>query len=148
MKKAKIRFLKTSNAIIAGLITLLGFASSCGKINDPKVEYGTPSAKFIVNGKVLSSDSNEAIENIRVIMKGDTTRTDIEGNYQVVDAYGFPGDQAYDIQFQDTDGAANGDHQNLDTIVEFIDSQYIGGSGNWYHGEATEELDVQLKPKK
>lgn len=146
MKKVKIRFLKTSNAIIAGLIALLGFAASCEK--DSKVEYGTPSAKFIVNGKVVSSNSNQAIENIRVVMKGDTTRTDSEGKYQVVDEYGFPGSQSYDIQFRDTDGAANGDFQDLDTIVEFVDPQYSNGSGNWYSGEATEELDIELNPKK
>ena len=146
MKKVKIRFLKTSNAIIAGLIALLGFTASCEK--DSKVEYGTPSAKFIVNGKVVSSNSNQAIENIRVVMKADTTRTDSEGKYQVVDEYGFPGSHSYDIQFQDTDGAANGDFQDLDTIVEFVDPQYSNGSGNWYSGEASEELDVELNPKK
>lgn len=148
MKKVKIRFLKTSNAIIAGLIALLGFAASCEKENDTKVEYGTPSAKFIVNGKVISSESNLAVENIRVVMKGDTTRTDSDGKYQVMDEYGFPGSQAYDIQFQDTDGAENGDFQDLDTIVEFIDPQYTNGSGNWYSGEASEELNVELNPKK
>ncbi len=146
MKKVKIKFFKTSNAIIAGLITLLGFASSCEKVS--RVEYGTPSAKFIVNGKVISSDSNEAIENIRVIMQGDTTKTDNEGKYQVVDKYGFPSDQVYDIKFQDIDGVTNGDYQNLDTIIEFKNPQFINGDGNWYSGETSKELDIELNKKK
>ena len=143
MKKVKIKFFKTSNAIIFGLLALLGFTTSCEK----KVEYGTPSAKFIVNGKVISSDSNEAINNIRVVMRGDTTKTDNEGKYQVVDKYGFPSDQTYDIQFQDIDGATNGDYQNLDTIIEFKDPQFINGDGNWYSGETSKELDIELNKK-
>ena len=143
MKKVKIKFFKTSNAIIFGLLALLGFTTSCEK----KVEYGTPSAKFIVNGKVISSDSNEAINNIRVVMRGDTTKTDNEGKYQVVDKYGFPSDQTYDIQFQDIDGATNGDYQNLDTIIEFKNPQFINGDGNWYSGETSKELDIELNKK-
>lgn len=144
MKKARNILYKTSNTIILGLLALLGFTTSCEK----KVEYGTPSAKFIVNGKVISSDSNEAIENVRVIMQGDTTKTDNEGKYQVVNKYGFPGDQTYDIQFQDIDGATNGDYQNLDTIVEFKNPQFINGDGNWYSGETSKELDIELNKKK
>ena len=143
MKKVKIKFFKTSNAIIFGLLALLGFTTSCEK----KVEYGTPSAKFIVNGKVISSDSNEAINNIRVVMRGDTTKTDNEGKYQVVDKYGFPSDQTYDIQFQDIDGATNGDYQNLDTIIEFKNPQFINGDGNWYSGETSKELDIEFNKK-
>lgn len=146
MKKVKIKFFKTSNAIIAGLISLLGFALSCEK--DPKVEYGTPSAKFMVNGKVISSDSNEAIENIRVVMQGDTTKTDKEGKYQVVDKHGFPRDQTYDIKFTDIDGATNGDYQNLDTTIEFKNPQFIKGDGNWYSGETSKEFNIELSKKK
>ncbi len=147
MSKAKITFLKTSNAILAGLIALLGFASSCEKIN-PKVEYGTPSAKFIVNGRVLSADSYKAIPNIRVVMRNDSTTTDSEGRYQVVDNFGFPTDQSYAIQFKDMDGAANGDYQNLDTVLEFKDPQFENGDGNWYSGESSKTLDIELNQKK
>jgi putative lipoprotein (rSAM/lipoprotein system) len=148
MKKVKNKFYKTSNSIIFGLLALLGFASSCHKEPNSMVEYGTPSAKFIVNGKVISPDSNKAIENIRVIMQGDTTKTDNEGNYQVVDKYGFPSDQTYAIKFQDIDGATNGEYQNLDTIVEFKNPQFINGDGNWYSGETSKELDIELNKKR
>lgn len=147
MKKVKIKFFKTYNAIIAGLIGLLGF-SSCDKIGggDPVVEYGTPSAKFIVNGKVIASDSKEGIENIRVVIPGDTTKTDSEGKYQI-HVNGFPEDQKFNIEFQDIDGALNGDFQNLDTVVEFKDPDFTDGDGHWYKGESSKELNIELNNK-
>lgn len=145
MKKIKVKFFKTSNALIAGLIALLGFASSCIK---PKVEYGTPHAKFIVNGKVISSDSKEAIENIQVIMQWDTTKTDSEGRYQVIDYSGFPVEQTFNIKFLDIDGAANGEFQDLDTLVEFKNPQFVGGDRSWYSGETSTEFEIELNPKK
>ncbi len=140
----KTKFFKTYNAIITALITILGFASSC----DPTMEYGTPSAKFIVNGKVLSSETNQPIENIRVAMHGDTSYTGADGGYRVMDRWGFPMDQTYDIQFIDIDGVSNNEFSSLDTIVEFKDPKFTGGDGHWYDGETETEFDVKLKPKK
>ena len=122
----------------------LGFTSACRK--DPAVEYGTPSAKFIVNGKIISGSTGDPIENIKVIMQRDTSFSDAQGIYQVMDEYGFPGDKTYSIQFLDLDGALNGEFQNLDTLVEFVDPQYVNGSG-WYSGETSQEFDIQMNPK-
>ncbi len=144
MKKVEIKFLKSYNAIIAAILVVLGFASSC----DSKDEYGTPSAKFIVNGKVESAENNAALENIQVIMQGDTVRTDENGNYQVTDKWGFPVDQTYTIQFQDIDDIENGEFENLDTIVEFKDPQFTDGDGDWYEGETEKEFNIKLTPKK
>ena len=144
MKKLEIKFFKTYNVIIAALLSLLGF-SSCEK--NMVAEYGTPSATFIVQGTVESSDSNEPIENIRVIMQGDTAFTDGNGNYQVI-AGGFPGDITYYIQFQDIDSELNGDYKDLESSVEFIDPEFINGDDHWYSGEATQALNVKLNPKK
>lgn len=143
MKKFEIKFLKSYNAILAVLLALLGF-SACDNV----AEYGTPSATFIVQGKVESSDSNQPIQNIRVIMQGDTAFTDGNGNYKVMDQYGFPGDKTYFIQFQDIDGASNGEFTDLESSINFVDPEYVNGDGNWYSGEATEALDVKLDPKK
>ena len=147
MKKAKNKFYKTSNAIIFGLLALLGFTSSCDKGPNLMVEYGTPSAKFIVNGKVNSKDTNTPIHNIRVIMRGDTSFTDSEGKYQVVDNYGFPNNQTYDLKFQDIDSTINGNYKNLDTIVEFVNPQFINGDGHWYEGETSKEFNIKLDEK-
>lgn len=146
MKKIEIKFLSFYNAIIIGLLAALGFASSCKK-NNGTVEYGTPSALFIVNGQVKSNASNEAIENIKVYMQSDSALTDHEGKFKVI-AGEFPKDQTFSIQFKDVDGAANGEYANLDTLVEFKDPQFTNGDGSWYAGETTKGFDVKLSPKK
>jgi len=147
MKKLKNRSYKTSNAIIFGLLALLGFTSSCNKEPNSKVEYGTPSAKFIVNGKVKSKDSNAPIKNIRVVMNRDTSFTDSEGIYQVVENNGFPDNQTYNIKYQDVDSTRNGEYKDLDTIVEFVNPQFVNGDGHWYEGEASKEFNVKLDKK-
>jgi len=148
MKKAKINILKSHNVLIATVLSLLGFSASCGLVDTPVMEYGTPSAKFIVNGKVVASETNEALNNIRVTMQGDTTYTDNNGNYQVTDKWGFPMNQSYNIQFQDIDGSLNGQFNRLDTMVEFKDPKFVNGDGHWYRGETSKEFDIKLKPKK
>lgn len=140
----KIKFLKTYNVLIAGLLAILGFTTAC----DSKDEYGTPSAKFIVNGKVKVSETDLPIENVRVTMQGDTTYTNADGVYQVVDKWGFPTDQTYNLEFQDIDGEENGEFNELDTIVEFKDPKFLDGDGDWYSGETSKEFDVKLTPKK
>ncbi|MDD4500573.1 MAG: radical SAM-associated putative lipoprotein [Bacteroidales bacterium] len=140
----KIKILKTFNILIAGLLAILGFATACV----PAAEYGTPSAKFIVNGNVKSSETDQPIKNIRVSMQGDTTYTDANGAYQVIDEWGFPTDQTYNIEFQDIDGNANGVFSDLDTIVEFKNPEFSDGDGSWYRGETSKEFDVKLTPKK
>ena len=140
------KLLKTCNTLIAGLLTILGFASSCG---DSLAEYGAPSAKFIVNGTV-TSEKNEPIENIRVTMRGHTTSTDPDGFYKVSHKGegAFPDDQTFDIQFHDIDGELNGEYETTDTMVVFKDPEFTGGDGDWYDGETTKKFDVKLTKKK
>jgi len=145
MKKLEIKFLKAYNLVLAALLAMLGFGSCENRV---VAEYGTPSATFIVQGIVESSDSDQPIKNIRVIMQGDTTFTDNNGYYKVMDMFGFPGDKTYYIQFQDIDGVQNGDYKDLESSVDFVDPEYTNGDGNWYSGEATEALDVKMDPKK
>jgi putative lipoprotein (rSAM/lipoprotein system) len=139
------KYLQFINAIISGCLTLLGF--SCD-ITNPRVEYGTPNAEFIVNGTVTSAETEEAIRNIRVIMKNDTVYTDNDGNYEVSDKGAFPADQIYSIQFQDLDNELNGSFNDTDTIVEFKNPEFSHGDGHWYEGKATKEFDIKLTPKK
>jgi len=141
----KIKFLKISSKVLAGLLTLLGFASTCG---DPAVEYGMPTAKFIVKGSVTSLNSNEAIQGIRVTLQQDTAWTDKDGKYEVSNRGAFPDDQTFAIQFTDYDGSANGDYQDVDTLVEFKDPEFTNGDDNWYSGETTKEFNIKLNLKK
>jgi putative lipoprotein (rSAM/lipoprotein system) len=101
-----------------------------------------------VQGKVVSLSNDQAINNIQVVMKGDTVMTDQNGNYQVADKFGFPTDQTYTVRFKDVDGALNGVYDNLDTVVEFKNPKFINGDGHWYKGETEKDVTVKLSPKK
>ncbi len=136
-------FLRSTNALIAWLLAILGFGCS---INMP-VEYGMPHADFIVKGNVTSTETKQPIENIRVGMQGDTVYTDKDGNYQVVSG-SYPDNQSFAISFQDIDEATNGSYQDVDTLVDFTNTEFTGGDGHWYDGETTKELNIKLSPKK
>lgn len=148
MKTVRTFFLNMYNVILTSLIGLLGFASSCDSIvPEPAVEYGTPSAKFIVNGKIEADDNNVAIENIRVVMMGDTAFTNAEGKYEV-DCIDFPTDQSFALQIEDVDGDTNGSFSKQDTVVMFKDPQFVKGDGHWYNGETSQTFNVKLERKK
>ncbi len=139
------KYLHSVNALISGCLTLLGF--SCDLVN-PRVEYGTPNAEFIVNGTITSAETEEAVQNIRVIMNNDTAYSDDNGSYEVTDKGAFPTDQTYTIQFQDIDNELNGSFDDKDSIVEFKNPEFSHGDGHWYEGTATKEFDIKLTPKK
>ncbi len=145
MKAARNRFLLTYNAIIAGILTFLGFASSCSPWGG--VEYGSPHARFIIKGKVTTAGTEEPIRGIRVITPGDTAYTGTDGKYQVSNDFAFPTDQNFSLLFQDTDGDAHGAYQDLDTIVEFKNPKFTGGDGDWDEGSTSTTFDVELTPK-
>ena len=153
MKIIGNKFLTSYNVILTALMALLGFATSCERFGG--TEYGVPHASFIVKGKIVSAESNNPVPNIKVRMQidslsvqHDSAYSDSKGNYQVVDAFGFPISHSYLITFTDIDGAANGEFQTLDTVVEFKDPVYTGGDGHWNSGETQKEFNVVLKPKK
>jgi len=147
MRKVRVRFLKSFNSILLSLLALLGFTAACK--DDPSIidEYGSPYAKFKVNGKIEATNTDTPIENIRVVMSGDTVYSDDKGEYEVADNNGFPIDQIYEIQFQDIDGISNGEFEDVDTVVEFKDPEFINGDG-WYRGETSKEFNIKLNPKK
>ncbi|PKP08708.1 MAG: hypothetical protein CVU09_14210 [Bacteroidetes bacterium HGW-Bacteroidetes-4] len=145
MKRFERKILSTYNLILTALLTLLGF-STC-TIVEPRDEYGTPSASFKVNGKVSDKLTSRPIQDIKVIMQGDSTQTDSEGRFSLSQV-NFPADQIFVIQFKDIDGAANGGQfQAKDTLVEFKNPQFTGGDGSWYQGETSLELDMNLEPE-
>ncbi len=53
----------------------------------------------------------------------------------------------FNIQYRDEDGAANGEYNDLDTIIEFKNPQFVNGDGSWYAGETSKEFDIKLTPK-
>lgn len=143
MKKARIEIIKFYNIIIAGILSVFGFTTSC----DPVAEYGTPSANFIVKGKVSSSETNKPIENIQVIMEGNSKTTNSNGEFEIVNM-DFPGEKTYNLIIRDIDGENNLQFVDKDTLAEFKNPSYTGGDGHWYEGETKINIDIKLKPKK
>lgn len=136
--------------MISFLLSVLGFgtASTIGSCayGTPVVEYGTPYATFKVIGQVQSETNSNTLPSIRVVMGEDTTFTDASGNYQV-ENMDFPKGQVFLVEFEDIDGVSNGEYQPLDTIVEFTNPVFSGGSGGWDSGETDKEINVRLKDK-
>lgn len=153
MRIFRNKLLTRYNAFIAAVMALLGFSTACDRF--PRMEYGTPHASFKVKGKVTSAESNNPVSNLKISiqtdslsMQLDSAYSDSNGNYEVTDEFGFPISHSYLIHFRDVDGTANGEFQNLDTVVEFKDPVYTGGDKHWDNGETTKEFNVVLKPKK
>lgn len=159
MKKLQFKVLKSYNAIITLLVSLLGFASSCDWIGI-KAMYGTPTVDFIVKGKV-ESKLNQPIAGIKVEMSReynsetgkvsvliDSTASATSTGIYAAKTNDSPQDQTFKVKFTDIDGAANGEYETLDTTVVFQDAKYTGGDGHWYHGKTEKEVNVKLKPRK
>ncbi len=145
MKKAKRIILVSYNVLITYLMAILGFLSSCR--DTPADEYGSPHALFKAKGNVSSAAAQQPIEGIKVTSQIDTVFTGIEGQFEINAGVDLPTGQSFNLKFQDSDGAANGEFQELDTIVEFNNPVFTGGDGHWYQGETEKEFNVQLKGK-
>jgi putative lipoprotein (rSAM/lipoprotein system) len=162
MAPIQFKLLKSTNSLIFLLISLLGFSTSCKQL-EPRVEYGTPHADFLIRGIIESATDSKQIPDIIVEMRKEiksgygqsdirligTGFSNINGDYKLNDVtFPFPGDQSYQIKFLDTDGALNGEFETLDTTIVFKDPQYINGDGHWYSGSVEKEVNIKLKPKK
>jgi len=146
MKLVKSGFLNGVNLLIGALLTVLGFGASCERF--ARLEYGTPSAKFIVSGQVKSAETNLPVQNVMVVMKTDTAYTNAAGEYEVEDKYGLPMNQTYTVKFRDIRAESLKQYSDLDTTVEFKNSVFTGGDNHWYVGETEKDIDVKLKAKK
>ena len=125
--KAKTKLLKAHNVAIAKLLAILGFTSclcaGCAK-------YGVPMAEYTVNGQVVSKETQEPIENIRVSTYDGYMFTDNEGNYQISDWGHLKGGHTMSVEFRDTADQ----YRDLDALIEFRD------------GEKTKTINVGMAP--
>lgn len=148
MEKVRRHIWRKYSTLLTLLLSLLGFSTACESLDEygtPVVEYGVPTATFIVKGNV-SSQQNTSIPSIRVSMGVDTTHTDENGNYQV-GIKSFPADHNIPIRFEDIDGVKNGEYTQLDTIAKFENPTFTGGDGSWDLGEAESQLNVKMDKK-
>ena len=151
----KLKIYSFYSKIISFCLVLLGFNACGDDTSYGPAEYGVPSAKYKVSGKVVSSDLKVPIDNVRVVMienaeqaylRGDTLFTDIEGKFEI-NRFDFPHSK-YKVKFQDIDGEENGFFEDIEEIIEFKDSDYKDNNGGWYRGEATKDMGtIELNPK-
>jgi len=161
MKVIRFKFLKSYNSIITLLLSLLGFASSCDILGG-KAMYGTPSADFVLKGKVEARSTNNPVAGIKIEMSQEidtengkmpvdldhSVSAETTGTYTVTNKGAFPKDQTYKIKFTDIDGALNGEFESLDTTIVFQNPKFTGGDKSWYSGRTEKDLNVKLKNKK
>jgi len=150
----KIKMLTIYTRIISFFLVLLGFSSCDGIGPDPVDEYGVPSAKFKVNGKIADAESEEekAVKGIKVVIGQayenetskhvhyiDSVLTDKDGKFDL-SVIEFPTSQKFILKIEDIDGVENGLYETKTEDVEFSDPTFQNGSGNWYEGEATKDV--------
>lgn len=156
---------RISNLLLAALLTLLGFS----KCTEPEVEYGVPNADYTVKGTVVDKADAKPIKGIRVgfvrvysepvlmygvmptpyrSFKADTT--DVEGAYKLSDKFmlGDVQDNILPVYIQDVDGAENGFYNDTVLNVDFENVKATGKTKNWYAGEYSVDLNVELTKKK
>lgn len=153
MKKISIKAGNIVRSMLAGAISLLGFAA-CDDPEDPDNDggmvcmYGTPTGYYEIKGSVKSDAG--PVENARVIMRhisrsntntyyGDTVFTDSKGLYKLNTA-GWP-DENIRIVCQPQSDTLEAD--SVDIKVEFK-----GEKGPWVVGTADETVNFKLKNKK
>lgn len=168
MKNAKNKLSILLSGIISIILSMLGF-SSCDDINgggDPICEYGTPSAKFKITGKVVSEGNKNPIKDLQVTLQEYDTWKDGIGNYYeqksqiltiktgtdgsfVFDYGGFPTSKKYIYLIEDIDDDLNGNFETKKDSILFTNPKYKNGSGNWYKGETEKDFGtIEVKAKK
>lgn len=141
--------LRTYGKIIAWVLAVLGL-HSCDIT--PAAEYGTPTADFVVKGKVNNAHNLQPIKDMAVIHKSDTApygndtvRTDANGNYELKFKKTAFGSEDITVYASDIDGETNGTYHS-DTIQikahEF--KQVKKGGKNWYNGKFEGKADFSL----
>ncbi|MBK8808745.1 MAG: radical SAM-associated putative lipoprotein [Bacteroidales bacterium] len=142
--------LRKYNKLIAFFITILGVSNSC--INNgeeygvPMAEYGMPLATYKVHGIVSSKTSGQAVNGIEVSMQGDTTITDVNGNY-AVEVSDYTEDKTYILSIRDVDSTHNGSFADKDTLIDFKESELTGGNGEWDGGVIDKNINIKIETK-
>lgn len=153
----KIRLNHWYSAILASLISLLGF-ESCDSTGTE--EYGTPIVSYQVKGNV-KGDTGSDLRGIQVTIKSrnyretqgrDTAYTDANGNFEMkkLKTYG----ESYlknelVVTFEDVDGEANGGTFEKDSLkgMQVTIVQKKKGE-HWYGGDFEVTADKKLKKQK
>ncbi|MDR3251420.1 MAG: radical SAM-associated putative lipoprotein [Tannerella sp.] len=157
-KKYKL-LVRSINWVLAGVLTLLGFGN-CTKDNTEEYgvltpEYGVPSAKYTVRGKIAGKADGKAVKGIRLGYAPSSSNfpeygvplvgfniaaaavSDANGNF-ILSNYDIPNPGSkVSIYVDDIDGDANGLFKSDTLHVDFSPAEQI-------NGEFTVETDIQL----
>lgn len=144
----KAKVLRCCNALLALVMGMLGFSCT----SHMRVEYGTPSAQFVIEGKVVNEE-DEPLEKIEIVHRGGwkdgtgvmhwdspyTLYTNSEGVF-----YGRYGDEFPMSYYMVVANDKSGVYES-DTINPSV--SYSGGDGHWYYGTGRLRVDFVLKKK-
>lgn len=151
MGKMNTNWLHMSNQLLSGVLLLFGFAS-CGK--ESSCEYGTPYARHTIKGKVLDKETKTTIPDIQLIIKsnlrylgGDTVVSDVQGEFVFRNEQAWP-EQIYRISGGDKIGEVNSKYKTGSITVEIDHADLKGETKNWYKGEASKEVVLELEENK
>lgn len=147
IKRIKKTLFRSENKIIFLLLGFLGLSSGCEDIFSSKTEYGIPSADFIINGKVKSTTTSQAIKDIQIINDLDTIYTNEKGEFRIEKKYLYPENQNFRVEVKDIDAEENGSFKDKEIQVVFENNNFEGGDGDWYHGKVEKDVEISLENK-
>lgn len=145
--------LKTYGKLLTALFAVIGFFTRCDIVRDEPAEYGTPSADYIVKGKVLDARTKGPISDIRVIRKSaysphenDTVNTNSKGEYEIA-FNDFPAREVT-VYAEDMDGEQNGVYATDTLKIKASEFEKVKkGDGSWYSGTfEKKDADFILNP--
>jgi putative lipoprotein (rSAM/lipoprotein system) len=165
LKMNRRTFIKKINWVLAGILSVLGFAG-CEKIGID--EYGTPHADYTVKGAVFNKATKKPIAGIQVgyscttcpiFMYGPPPAyyrpkahvlTNAKGEFKLTDRFNIgeyqteAGSPVLAVYAEDIDGEKNGQFQTEYLQVNFKDAKHSGKPIKWYEGEYTVTAYIEL----
>lgn len=165
--KTNKAFIKGINWVLAGILTMLGFAGC--DIIPGQLEYGTPYADYTVKGTVVDKTTGKPVKGIRMgygypvdrypndrpILEYGTlpisfelkkqVTTDENGRFNINDrSFTIPDNMPIRVRVEDIDGVENGSFQPQDLYLYASDATHTGKSDGWYGGEYNFTVNVEL----
>ncbi len=146
--------------LIYFLLSILGFAAAGCDNNEQMCMYGVPSAKFVVNARVVDPEGNP-IKGIEVVVSESEdfenksarlieTTTNDDGTLVENTTHGWPRRKLY-VRFTDVDGEENGgefEEHIKDAYACHETNKIEEGDGDWYSGCYEVKVgEITLEPK-
>ena len=159
----KVRFNRWYNAVLAALMSMLGYGCSSSEDSADALMYGVPVAGYQIKGQV-TDEAGTPVQGIKTSVKiimsspsadgkkevyaRDSVLTDASGKYDISFAT-TPGNPETKLIVEDIDGEANGGEFLSDTLdVDFEKAILIEEGDGRMKGDTYEVYqDIKLKKK-